>query len=44
MQGAPVAFLFHVTLDAFENVADEIAVVHAEEVREFRGAPPAGLE
>jgi hypothetical protein len=44
MKGAPVAFLFHVTFDVFENVADEIAVVHAEEVRKFCGALPAGLE
>jgi hypothetical protein len=44
MKSTPVAFFFHVTFDAFENIADKITVVHAKEVRKFCGAPPAGLE
>lgn len=44
MKTAPVAFFFHTILDAFENITDKIAVVHAKKVRKFRSLSPAGLE
>lgn len=44
MKRAPVTFFLHITFNTFEDITDKITVVHAKEVREFCGLPPAGLE
>jgi hypothetical protein len=41
---APVSFFFYIILNAFENIADKITVVHAKKVCKFRGLLPTGLE
>lgn len=43
-EGTPAALLLEALLDALEDLAHELAVVDAEEVRELRGTAAALLE
>jgi len=41
---APVTLFFYIMLNALENIANKITLVHAKKVCKLRGLSPAGLE